>query len=171
MPFTPLHLGPGLAVKALAGGRFSFMEYGFAQVLIDLEPLYYLLRQDPPLHRFLHTGLGASLALVLALVLGKPVCGRALKLWNLRAGPPLKLAGPADIPWPAAAYGAAAGVYGHVLLDSVMHYDVRPFAPLSPASPLYMAVGVEELEAGCVLAGLFGMAVLSAARLWNRRAV
>ncbi|MCB1770876.1 MAG: hypothetical protein KDJ31_14465 [Candidatus Competibacteraceae bacterium] len=39
MPFTPLHRGPGLAIKALAGRRFSLLTFGIAQVAMDIEPL------------------------------------------------------------------------------------------------------------------------------------
>jgi hypothetical protein len=38
MPFTPLHMGPGLAIKALAGHRFSILTFGIAQVAMDVEP-------------------------------------------------------------------------------------------------------------------------------------
>ena len=31
-PFTPLHLGPGLALKALGGRHFSLMVFAGAQV-------------------------------------------------------------------------------------------------------------------------------------------
>jgi hypothetical protein len=169
MPLTPFHLGPGLALKAVAGRRFSLSAFGLAQVLIDLEPLYYLARQDPPLHRFFHTGLGASLVLAATLLLGKPVCEYALRLWNRHASPPLRHSAPAEMSWAAAASGAALGVYSHVLLDSLMHYDVRPYAPLTQANPLYGVVGVEPVYLGCAAAGAFGIIALLATRLADKR--
>ena len=39
MPFTPIHLGPGAACKAIGGRHFRFMVFGGAQVLMDIEPL------------------------------------------------------------------------------------------------------------------------------------
>ena len=39
MPFTPIHLGPGAALKAIGGRHFSFMVFGGSQVLMDIEPL------------------------------------------------------------------------------------------------------------------------------------
>lgn len=36
MPFTPIHLGPGAACKAIGGRHFSFMVFGGAQVLMDI---------------------------------------------------------------------------------------------------------------------------------------
>ena len=43
MPITPLHFGPGLALKSVTGEWFSFTLFCFAQVLIDLEPAWYML--------------------------------------------------------------------------------------------------------------------------------
>jgi hypothetical protein len=39
MPFTPLHMGPGIAIKAIARRRFSLMVFGWSQILMDLQPL------------------------------------------------------------------------------------------------------------------------------------
>ena len=36
MPFTPFHMGPGLAVKAVCGRYFSLVVFGFSQVAIDI---------------------------------------------------------------------------------------------------------------------------------------
>ena len=44
MPFTPRHLGPGFAIKALAGRHFSLLTFGVAQVTMDIEPLVGLIR-------------------------------------------------------------------------------------------------------------------------------
>lgn len=46
MPFTPFHFGPGATVKAMAGQHFSFTVFAFTQVAIDLEPLYFMLRDE-----------------------------------------------------------------------------------------------------------------------------
>jgi hypothetical protein len=46
MPFTPFHMGPGLAVKAVFGRYFSLMVFGFSQVAIDIEPLVRIIRGD-----------------------------------------------------------------------------------------------------------------------------
>ena len=65
MPFTPFHLGPGAAFKAIGGKHFSFMVFGGTQVLMDIEPLVAILRGSPVLHGVTHTILGA---LVIGLV-------------------------------------------------------------------------------------------------------
>jgi hypothetical protein len=162
MPLPPFHFGPGLAAKSLAGRHFSFFIFGLSQFLIDLEPFYYILRQEPPLHRFLHSYLGASVLLVVVLVLGKPFCEFYWRRWNTSTQWLRRERKPqtAKISWLAATTGAAFGVYSHVFLDSIMHDDVRPFAPFSDANPLLHRITLAELHIGCVIAGVFGLMTL-----------
>src|SRR4026209_1346916 len=51
MPATPFHFGPGLLVKAAAPRQFSMAAYSLAQVVIDFESGYHMLRGDSPVHR------------------------------------------------------------------------------------------------------------------------
>ena len=44
MPFTPFHMGPALALKAVTGRHFSVLVFGIAQVAMDVEPLVGMLR-------------------------------------------------------------------------------------------------------------------------------
>lgn len=74
MPFTPLHMGPGLAVKAVCGRYFSLMVFGFSQVAMDIEPLVRIIRGDAVLHGFTHTCLGATLIAPVSIFVGRPVC-------------------------------------------------------------------------------------------------
>lgn len=52
MPFTPFHFGPGAAIHALAPRKVSFIAFVAANVLMDVEPLYYMLTRQDHLHRF-----------------------------------------------------------------------------------------------------------------------
>ena len=90
MPFTPIHLGPGLAFKALGGRHFSFMVFGGAQVLMDLEPLIGILRDRDVLHGVTHTWLGALVIGSVAAVIGRPISTMVLR-WRKIAHPPLTL--------------------------------------------------------------------------------
>ena len=64
--------------------------------------------------------------------------------------------------------GAAFGVYSHVFLDSIMHSDVKPFAPFSEANPLLQSISVAELHIGCVIAGVFGLMALFTLWVWDK---
>jgi membrane-bound metal-dependent hydrolase YbcI (DUF457 family) len=61
------------------------------------------------------------------------VCERALRVWNAWLSPAQArwLAYEPKITPTAAAVGAFVGAYSHVAIDSIMHVDVRPFAPFS----------------------------------------
>jgi hypothetical protein len=44
MPFTPLHIGPGIAVKSVMPRYFSIITFGLTQIMIDIEVLVYILQ-------------------------------------------------------------------------------------------------------------------------------
>ena len=55
MPFTPFHFGLGATLHAAAPRRVSFLAFCGANVLTDIEPLYFMLAHQWPLHRTAHT--------------------------------------------------------------------------------------------------------------------
>jgi hypothetical protein len=82
MPFTPFHMGPALAAKAVLGRHFSIPVYGFTQVAIDSEVLAgYPFRGDLSFHKLMHTFAGATAAAALTLFL-RPALARGMKWWN-----------------------------------------------------------------------------------------
>ena len=170
MPFTPFHFGPAAAIKAIAGGYFSFMTFGFSQVLIDLESLYYLVQGESYVHRFLHTYIGATLVVVFSVIVGKPICEITLKLWNLTLSPKEKhlLHIKPKIPLIAAISGCAFGAYSHVFLDSIMHSDIRPLSPFNTNNELLQIISLGELHLYCAISGVFGVMVLSVIYFWNK---
>ncbi len=172
MPLTPFHLGPGAACKAIVPAHFSFMLFGFSQLVIDVESAYNLLLNRYPVHTFLHSYLGASVILVPVVLAGRPLSQFALRLWNrfTAQAPNNLLFIQPTISWPAAAAGAVVGVYSHVLLDSIMHADMRPLAPFSALNPLLGWIGMPALHLACTAAGILGGAWLYFRRRIARRA-
>jgi len=157
MPFTPFHFGPGAAIKAALGRRFSFAVFCFAQVATDCETGYYLLKGEYPWHRFCHTFLGATLVGAFSVLAGRPICWFAvhfLRDWFELGVTPRA---PVAIPLVAAISGAYIGTYSHVVLDGIMHEDVVPFMPWSPANPFYGMMSIGSLHAWCAGLGFFGM--------------
>ncbi|MEJ2330800.1 MAG: hypothetical protein P8Z33_13300 [Gammaproteobacteria bacterium] len=161
MPFTPLHMGPGVLVKAVFQGGFSLMVFGWAQIVMDIQPLVVLLMADGHLHGFTHTYLGATLLALLSALTGKYLCEVGLRLLKMLRYVPIR--------WPVAFVSAFVGTYSHVLLDSVMHADVQPFAPLSTANGLLNFVSPEALQWMCLGTFLLGGAVWLAMELRFRR--
>ncbi len=170
MPITPFHMGPALAVKAVAPKYFSFLIFGITQVVIDAEVVVHLLRDDWPYHRFLHTYPGATLVALLAVVIGRPLLERALRLWNRLVGADREslLWMEPRVPLLAAISGALLGGYSHVLLDSFLYTDIRPIAPFSDSNATLNALSSVDVYLACLALGLLGGAALVTKWLWRR---
>jgi len=156
MPFTPFHFGPGILVKAAAPKRVSFTAFVATQVIIDLESLYHLLRGDWPVHRQLHSLMGASAAgLVVAavVVLLRPALGRL----TANAANPAFVT---ELTGQAALVGGLLGGVTHSLLDAIMHSDVSPLWPFTASNRVFGLVSAEALEVACVVAGVIGLSWL-----------
>lgn len=158
MPITPFHFGPGLALKAIAPRSFSWTAFVAAQVFIDCETLYYILTRQYPLHREMHTFVGATAAglaagcLLSAIVRGVPriderICGRARSIRS-------------EISARGLVIGGLIGGASHPLLDGMMHPDIRPFAPWTDLNPLLGMISLGTLHLGCMIAGMAGVALL-----------
>lgn len=171
MPVTPFHLGPGMVLKSAGGAWFSFLAFGIAQVAMDIEPGIGMLRQAPTLHGWTHTYLGATLIGAIVLALTRPIGTPILRWWNaeLRRNRLDWLAGADTIPMTAAAAGAFLGTYSHVLLDSLMHADMRPYAPFSDGNGLLGMISVGALHGACAIAGAIGVAAWIAIGMRRRR--
>ena len=161
MPFTPFHLGPGLVFKAIGGRHFCCMVFGGAQVLMDIEPGLGLVLGWPVLHGWTHTFAGAAAIGAVAAVIGRPVSVAVLR-WLRIAHPPLT--------WTASAVGAFAGTFSHVLLDGVMHADMRPLWPLSDAAPWFGWLPMASVYDGCLVAAVLGAVAVALRGFWPRRA-
>jgi fluoride ion exporter CrcB/FEX len=149
MPFTPYHMGPGLLVKAVLRSTFSLMIFGWAQILTDIEPLIAITTGWGRLHGLSHSYLGATILALVAAWTGKLFLGLALDAVRIQDVPNA-------ISWRAAVISGFIGTYSHVLLDSIMHFDVEPFAPISQWSPLIRIISVPALHAFCIYSGVLG---------------
>lgn len=147
MPITPFHLGPGAAFKALGGRHFSFMVFGGSQALMDIEPAVQIYRGAVVLHGYTHTLAGAFVIGCIATVIGRPISLFVLK----------KLSGQyRQFSWFASATGAFIGTFSHVGFDALMHADMRPLWPFSPANPFLGAVPLGALHLSCLMLGVIG---------------
>lgn len=154
MPFTPFHFGPGAAIHAAAPTHVSFLAFCGANVLVDVEPLYYILTGQFPLHRFFHTYVGVSLVVIGAagLFSAALAVARVLQMPNILGWRSL---GAVNV-----FVGAGLGGYSHVVLDSIMHSDIRPLAPFSSANLLYQIIPTSDLHWWCLVAGIVGLVLL-----------
>lgn len=145
MPFTPYHFGPGTLVKAAVPKYFSLLIFVAAQVLMDTEPLYYMMQNDPHIHRTFHTYLGCHIVIAALMFIVRPVLS-----WILKK----------PFPFGVTLISAMAGAYSHVFLDSLMHADQVPLAPFVKGNPFRNAVSLEHLYLFCVVTGILGLMIL-----------
>lgn len=148
MPFTPLHMGPGILLKSLWSDRFSLMVFGWTQIVMDLQPLVAMLTGRGELHGVSHTLIGAALLALVAALSGKYLGELGLYLIGLRSQLPIR--------WRAAWVGALIGSASHVLLDSLVHADIQPLAPFSTANGLFGLVSWDAMEWLCLACGALG---------------
>lgn len=152
MPFTPFHLGPALGLGLPFRKYLHVPTFLVANILVDVEPFLVLsLGLDYPLHGYLHTFIAAfilGLALGYAMFLLERIPRSLYKALLLESDAKLGLKS-----------FIVAGILGtmlHVLLDSPLYDDIRPFYPLS-ANPLLYSASSTEVYSFCVWMGLFGI--------------
>ena len=161
MPFTPYHFGPGLALKGVARPVFSMSAFVAAQVFVDFEPLYHMLRHEYPVHGFFHTFIGATIA-------GLTGAGAWLlvaRLLEFTFPTLMKSAissttAQSEVSVRGVLLGGLAGGISHPLLDGIVHSDVHPLAPFSNQNPFLDIVSGGTLEFLCVIAAFLGAVAL-----------
>jgi hypothetical protein len=169
MPVTPFHVGPGLFFKAIAPRHVSLTVFVGVNVAIDLEPITWFLLTGDPIHGLLHTLIGATVLALVCAHWGRMVCERLLRWWN-------SLLSPAQSKWlavvsvitpRAAMVSALLGTWSHVLLDSLMHTDVRLLWPVSAANGIRGLIDLDHLHLLCVFLGVAGAVRFGIAR-WEQ---
>lgn len=144
-------MGPGILVKAILQGSFSLMVFGWAQIVMDLQPLFVLVTGNGHLHGFSHTYVGAGLLAVLSALSGKYLSEVGLKILGIsKKGNPIKVS------WWVSFLSAFIGTYSHVVLDSIMHSDVEPYYPLSQENGLLGLITALQLHQLCIYSALVG---------------
>jgi membrane-bound metal-dependent hydrolase YbcI (DUF457 family) len=154
-------MGPGLLVKSLLQGSFSLMVFGWAQILMDLQPLIVMITGEGHLHGFSHTYVGASLIGIAAALTGKHMGEFGLRVLRLPQHIPIR--------WPVAIASAFIGTFSHVLLDSIMHSDLEPFAPFNTLNPFLYYISIDALHYACLYSGIAGAVVYYAVTGWVSR--
>lgn len=162
MPFTPLHMGPGVLIKSILQGSFSLMVFGWTQIVMDIQPLLVILTGEGHLHGFSHTYIGAILLALFSAISGKYLSETGLKLLALAKEQST------TIIWLVAFFSAFVGSFSHILLDSIMHSDVEPFYPFSTINYFQGIISIEALHKLCLYSGLAGAGIYYAVN-WRFR--
>jgi hypothetical protein len=139
MPFTLYHFGPSAFVGLTLRKWLDVPVFVLANVVVDIEVLFY---QHWPVHQYCHT-------LLIGAVVGA--------LWGIAAYPlrhffekimqMLRISYQTSF-WKMVVSGVL-GVWLHVVIDAIYHWDVRIFWP-SKAKPLWQLISQGQVEAICV---------------------
>lgn len=151
MPFTPIHMGPGILIKSLLQTSFSLMVFGWTQIVMDIQPLIVLISGEGHLHGFTHTYVGATLIALFSALTGKYLSEFGLKMFRIT-----KNNASISIAWWVVFLSAFIGSFSHVLLDSIMHADVEPFFPFTLDNQFLGIISVPMLHKVCLYSGLVG---------------
>jgi membrane-bound metal-dependent hydrolase YbcI (DUF457 family) len=153
MPFTPIHMGPGILLKGILQGSFSLMIFGWTQIVMDLQPLIAMISGEGHIHGFTHTYVGAILIALISALSGWYLA--PIGLWVLRVEPTLNT----RISWVVVSVSAFVGSFSHVFLDSIMHSDLQPFYPINIDNPFLGLISVYILQKFCLYSGLVGASI------------
>jgi len=124
MPVTPYHFGPAGLLGYIFRKWIDLPVFVLANVLVDIEVLLVnSMGRHWPIHRFGHTFLiGAVIGTMWGFVayLELPLISRLMK----------KIRIPYQTSPPKMIISGILGVWLHVLIDGIYHYDVKPFWPI-----------------------------------------
>ncbi|MFW9832023.1 MAG: metal-dependent hydrolase [Candidatus Thorarchaeota archaeon] len=123
MPFTIFHLGPSLIIGLIFFPYLFLPAILLGSVIVDVEPLAFLLLNLPIVHVFFHTFLGATLMALLVTVVVYLLRGFLSEIMSV-----FQL--PQSASLLTIALAALIGVYSHVILDAFLYPEMQPFWPL-----------------------------------------
>ncbi len=123
MPFTPYHFGPSGFVGLVFRKWLDIPVFVLANVIVDIEVLVIAaLGLGWPKHRYAHTLLiGAIVGIIWAVAAypARPLFQKLMKLLRI----------PYKTNFRKMLVSGVLGVWLHVLIDGIYHWDVRVFWP------------------------------------------
>jgi membrane-bound metal-dependent hydrolase YbcI (DUF457 family) len=138
MPFTPYHFGPAGFIGLVFKKWIDIPVFVLANVAVDVEVLIiYIFSLGWPVHRYCHTFLGGLLVGFVFAFISWPLRGLFKKIMNL-----FRL--PYSTTFRKMLVWSIAGVWLHVFIDSICHYDMKPCWP-SKVKPLYNLITEKQV--------------------------
>jgi len=162
MPFTPYHFGPSGLLGYIFRKWIDFPVFVLANIAVDLEvPLVRLLNLDWPYHRLCHTFLiGSVVGAVwgLAAYAWLDVLNRAMK----------KIRIPYRTNFLKMIISGILGVWLHVLIDGIYHYDAKPFWPIRK-NYLWHLLSQNQVKEICIICFVILIVLYVLSRMKTRR--
>jgi len=144
MPVTPYHFGPSVFVALSLRRWLDVPVFVLANIIVDIEVLVIaVLGLGWPKHRYAHTLLiGAAVGIIWAVAAypARPLLERLMQVFHIPYETNF---------WKMLASGVL-GVWFHVLIDGIYHWDIPVFWP-SKARPLFNIVPHDWIKPICVI--------------------
>jgi len=153
MSFTPLHLGPALTLGIPTRKWINLPTFLIANIIIDMEPFLVLTIgiRGYPLHGIFHTYLSA---IIMGCILGyilyllrKPL-NPLWRIFRLENKPQNRIIN--------YLLGGILGISLHILLDSPLYTDIKPFYPIN-INPLYNPSLAASIYTLSIILGITGI--------------
>ena len=135
MPFTPYHFGPSGFIGLTLRKWLDVPVFVLANVIVDIEVLFY---RHWPVHRYVHTLLIGAIAGAVWGVAAYPLRHFFKKIMNI-------LHVPYRTNFWKMLISGTLGVWLHVVIDAIYHWDVRVFWP-SEAKPLWRLISQGQVK-------------------------
>ncbi len=161
MPFTPFHWGPSSWIGLILFKIFDFPTLLIASVIVDIEPFCILFFNTArPLHGFWQSFLGGSIIAILIAIILYILKNKIKKIMAV-----FKLA--QDSSFKKILWTSFFGVYFHILLDSFLYTDIKPFYPVTN-NPLLGLFSSLQIYLFCGLSFLVAILFyLFRIKIWN----
>jgi membrane-bound metal-dependent hydrolase YbcI (DUF457 family) len=158
VPFTPYHFGPSGFVGLALRRWVDLPVFVLANVIVDIEVLIF---HSWPIHRYAHTLLlGTAVGAVwgMAAYPLRNIFRLIMEVFRLPYKPGF---------WKMV-FSGVLGVWLHVVIDAVYHYDVQVFWP-SKRNPMYGLLERQTVLLLCIISFLPAIALYVIAILSQRR--
>ena len=136
-------MGPSLLIGLIFFPYLFIPSILLGSIIVDLEPLTFLILDLPVLHLFFHTFLGATIMAILVAVGFYLLRGAFEKLMVIFLIP--QTASPVKI-----TVAAFIGAYSHIILDGFLYPEMQPFWPIL-GNPFLGLVSSSSVYLFCVL--------------------
>jgi membrane-bound metal-dependent hydrolase YbcI (DUF457 family) len=143
MPFTAYHFGPAGFIGLVFKRWVDLPVFLLANAAIDIEVLIiYLLGLSWPHHRFCHTFIGGAVVGAALAAVCFPVRGVFKKVMSVFR---LKY----ETTFAKMLVWSILGVWFHIFIDAMDHWDVRPFWPYGK-NPLWRIIADRQIRIICL---------------------
>lgn len=150
MPFTPYHFGPGSWIGLVLFKVLHYPTFLISIVIIDIEPFFVLIFcLNQPLHGISHSFLGGSIIAILCSILiyyFKNEFNKIMAYVRLTQ----------DSSYKQILLASFFGVYLHILLDSPLYIDIKPFYPFE-INPFYGMISLQQIILLCKVSFLMSV--------------